>query len=715
MTELAKIETVKKAVKSQLNQDPLLECFAKLLTFYSIEADIKGVVDSIPYEGEYLSAEDIIAVAKRIGFKSEVKEGSFEEFKESAIPLILFCNDGSYRVQLPQKTHPGQIFKPAEGVIHIKDDDIEGSFSKKALVLYPEKMNIDVETRHMLYGHMIDWFWKPIWSYWHHYSEILLCSVFINLFVLALPLFTMNVYDRVVSNFVEPTLFVLTTGIILVLVFDFLFKLIRSYLMERVAVSVGIKYDFDLMERLLTIRPTDLQLSVGERSNIFRELQSLRDFYASKLAPTLVDVPFFLLFLWVINLISPALMLIPLAGAVIIIGMNYLVQILINRSTEKYFTSIQAKSSVMIETLAGSEAIRMFNAVGDRLFKWNLSINSASEQARRNHFLLDTTTNFSYFMTHLVHVFVLFFGAYEINEGNLTVGGLIACTILSGRSIGPIMNLSNVVARLKQSKDVLFTIDSIFKVPNDMLQATNIAPKGPFKGKLTIKNLFFQYPGQTKPALAEINLEIEPGQRVGLIGRSGAGKSTLAQIVSSALKQPAGEVLLDSYSYENISPTELSRTIGVVPQESFFFAGSLRENILLGEKLEGDEKLERAIKFSGLDIVLEQTGHGLDMEVLENGGNLSGGHKQAVALARVFIRDPKIVIFDEPTTGMDNVLEARLKITLEEFLVDRTFIMVTHRTTLLPVVDRLVLLDNGRIVADGPRAEILQKLTGRGE
>lgn len=695
-------------------KEPLVACLQVVLSFYGMHADIDGLIDDSAREDATFTIKDLPSLAKKMNFSYEEGVLSIDELKSVVFPCVIPLKDGTLCVHFPEKTHGGKIYKPEIGVIEERLSDFVELFEGKVYVMTPKKSTTDMSISHMIRGHAVDWFWQPIVTYWPRYMEVVLCSLFINLFVVALPLFTLNVYDRVVPNYATATLVALTIGISIALFFDFFFKTARSYILERVASKVGAQYDFDLMERLLHIKTQELNFSLGEKVNIFRELQSIRDFYATRLAPTVVDVPFLLLFLGIIFLISPVLVIPPVLGSIIIFTVNLIMQVPNNRATEQYFSSMQNKSSTLVETLSGSETFRMFNAVGSRLFRWSIAATRAAEATRYNQFIRANIANFSMTTLHFVHVFVVFLGVFEIQSGHLTIGGLIACSILSGRAIAPIMSLSNVLTNLRQSLDVLTTIDKMFQLDHEQDDIAKTSPKGPFEGKIELRNVVFQYGAQTRPALNDVSFTVNPGEKVGFIGRTGAGKSTTAKLISGFLMPEKGEVLIDDFSIDTIAPTELRRTIGIVPQKSFFFNGTIRENVLVGREDIDPKSLERAVELSGLDIVMKQTGLGLDMEVGENGDRLSGGQQQAISLARAFIRDPQILIFDEPTNGMDSVLEGRVKQALSEFLKDRTFIMVTHRTTLLPLVDKLVFMDGGKVAMYGARDEVLKKLSGQG-
>lgn len=695
-------------------KEPLVASLQVILSFYGMHADVDGLIDDSAREDAKFKIGDLPALAKKMNFSYEEGILSLDELKEVVFPCLLQLKDGSLCVHFPHKTHGGKIYKPDVGVIEERITDFAELFEGRAYVMTPKKSTTDMSISHMIRGHAIDWFWQPIVSYWPRYMEVVLCSLFINLFVVALPLFTLNVYDRVVPNYATSTLIALTIGISIALVFDFFFKTARSYILERVASKVGAQYDFDLMERLLHIKTQELNFSLGEKVNIFRELQGIRDFYATRLAPTVVDVPFLLLFLGIIFLISPTLVIPPVVGSIVIFTVNIISQVPNNRATEQYFSSMQNKTSSMVETLSGAETFRMFNAVGSRLFKWGIASTRAAEAMRYNQFIRANITNFSMSVLHFVHVFVIFLGVFEIQSGNLSIGGLIACSILSARAIAPIMSLSSVLTYLRQSLDVLITIDKMFQLDHEQDDIASKSPKGPFKGKMELRNVVFQYGSQTRPAVNDVSVVINAGDNVGFIGRTGAGKSTTAKLLSGFITPESGEIMLDGFSIDSIPPTELRRTVGIVPQKSFFFNGTIRENVLVGREDIDPKALDKAVGLSGLDIVMQQTGLGLDMDVGENGERLSGGQQQAISLARAFIRDPQILIFDEPTNGMDSVLEGRVKQTLSEFLNDRTFIMVTHRTTLLPLVDTLVFMDDGKVALQGPRDQVLNKISGQG-
>ena len=680
-------------------KETLEESFQQLLSLYGIHGNISNLKSEIIREPGPLKPRELVEIGKRLDADVKITKAGFAALQQVDAPCLALLKNGQGFLVIPGKT----------------DEEVktlENAFANHIVRINVAPATDAVQTGHMWKAHAIDWFWQPITAFWKNYTEIIVCSIFINIFVMAMPVFTMNVYDKVVPNFAESTLYVLVIGIVIALIFDFLLKTMRSYILEHVAASVGSKYDCDLMEQFFRIPPLSNAMSVGEKANIFRELQGIRDFYASKLAPAVVDLPFFLLFIAVIAIISPVLSLITIAGAIIIIAVNMAVQFKVKRLTKKYFEDMQAKSATLIEMLSGINTIRMVDAVGNQLFRWKMATERSAKSSNETQFMMGLAVNFSLMVMFIINVATILLGVYEIHAGKLTMGGLVAATILSSRAISPVMGIAAVVSRMRQSSDVLKAIDGIFKIPTDIDGNKTSSLKGPFKGEITLRDVTFFYPGQIIPALDSVNLNIRPGEHVGLIGQTGAGKSTLAKIISGYMAPGSGSILLDGFALDAIHPSELRNSIGEVPQKPHFFRGSVRDNIILGSENISEKDLEGSELVRSLMQFIQQTGYGYDTSVGEDGNKLSGGQQQAVAMARALARNPSILVFDEPTTGMDHALEMRVRDGLKKYLEGRTFIMVTHRTTLLPLVDRLILLDRGKIVADGPRDEVLKRISG---
>ncbi|QQS57967.1 MAG: type I secretion system permease/ATPase [Alphaproteobacteria bacterium] len=696
-------------VEVKTSLDPLLECFRYTLSLQGMTPDLQSLTDSLPQTGEVFEPSDLQRLAEKMNVSARIKKIPFGLLQELVTPVILLLQDRKAVVYLPGGDEPGKLFASDTGLAAGNLENLRNAYLGHAILVTPKGKDQE-KTEHMWKQGAIDWFWAPINAYWQGYAEIIVCSLFINLFIIAMPLFTMNVYDRVVPNFAVETLQVLTIGITLAFIFDFLFRTIRAHILEKIAAKLSVKFDRDLMAHLIDLPPEAMSLSIGEKANIFKELQGLRDFYSTRLVPAFVDLPFTLLFLIVIYLIAPSVSFVPVLGIIMILGLQMGVQSLLTRRTKEMFSSSQSKSAVMVEMLGGLQTIRMFGAGGARLRRWHDVSERSANSTKRNQSVMNAAANISNLVMTLVNIFVVFFGVYAIQAGDLSVGGLIAVTILAGRAIAPVTGVAAVVSRLRQSRDVLKMIDSIFSVPVEGDRAANISAKGPFTGRMELQNVSYKYKGQSLAAVQGINLNISAGEKIGLIGQTGAGKSTLAFLLAGLIHPQTGTILYDGFAHDTILSAELRRSIGYVPQKSFFFSGTIRDNILMGAEDLTEHDFAQAAELSGLNMYIHQTGQGFDTEIGEGGIRLSGGQQQAIALARAMIRDPSILIFDEPTTGMDNLLEQQIHQNLKTYLRNKTFIMVTHRTTLLPLVERLILLTKGRLAADGPRDEVLRRL-----
>ena len=705
----------KKKKKKAKKTSNLAECAHYIVNYYGIEIDYEGILSQLDFAAGAFDFDALKKFSNKIGARLKSKKMSIKDIISINVPLILEIDKKHHVVFRPGLG--GQTEFKMPGVTEAEQEKLEKKlekFSGRVYILYPDGENNDLDIEHMIKGNRLDWFWKPLQEYKGYYFEILVAAFFINVFALVMPVYTLNVYDRVIANFAESTLIVLAVGVFVVLMFDFVFKNVRGYILERIASNLGNKHDRDLMEKFMLIKTPALNLTVGEKANLFNELQGIRDFYSTKLVPAFVDFPFFLLFVGVIYYIAPAVAYVPLVAAAIIIVMDIFIQLPLTYSIQRYFTTMQRKATLMIETLSGLKTAQMFNGVGYRLFKWNLESARAFDARRYNQIIAGFINNFSVLLMNLSNVFIVFLGVYEINEGNLTIGGLIACSILSGRALAPVMNMSNIMSNYKMTKDVLQTIDGIFQLPDDNIYNRGLgAKKDKFDGEIEAKDLSFKYPKQENFAIENISFQIKPGEKIGLVGRTGAGKSTLANIILGLFPPSHGMVFYDGFMVQSIASTELRRNIGYIPQESFFFRGTIKDNIMMGRDEKFEENLDEVLDISGVAMILQQTGMGLDAELTENGNNLSGGQRQAIAIARALITKPNILLMDEPTTGMDMMLEQHIKVSMKKYLEKRTLVMITHRTSLMPLIDRILLLDKGKLVADGPRDEILAVLSGQ--
>lgn len=691
--------------------DPLWRSFERILGFYRIRAD-KGLVKSqvaIDWT-KPLTFQDVAVVARHLGFDVTIHALAGIDIADLRRPTIILLSDSRSLVALPQDEAVPALWVP-EGEI-----DVEALCVSRAKNLYA--LEFDKRSSISKLGddkkHEAPWFWELLRKQSRDYVDIAVATFFINVFMLVTPLFNMTVFDRVVPNHASETLTALTIGIVLMFAFNLGFKLIRGHVLGAVVARVATQLDTDFMDHLLRLSISSHKLTVGERFNLFSELQGLRDFFASRLIPALVDLPFFVLSFLVIYAISPIIAFVVAIGVVLMFLVNLVCRVLGDRSNKKAFSELRGKNAALVEILAGASAIRLFNATGLTLFRWRGLAERVADSARRSVNDMALADDLSMTLMSLISIIVVVVGVDAVGRGDLSIGGMVACNMLVMRTLAPVMSLTTVLGRLQQSLSSLRIINNIFYLPVEPRLTVDYEPKAPFTGSMRLKDITFYYPGQVHPALYHLSLEIRPGDRVGLIGRSGAGKSTVTRLLDGSLFPQSGQVFVNDLAFGSIHPAEWRQSLGVVPQDPFVFSGTLRENICLGVKDLVDEVwLQQVLVMSGLDLLMKQASCGLDFDVGEAGARLSGGQRQSLAIARALIRKPQILLLDEPTNGMDSDLENRVRESLQAYTRDKTMVLVTHRTTLLGMVNRLVLIDQGSVAADGPPEMVMRRLEGR--
>ncbi len=551
------------------------------------------------------------------------------------------------------------------------------------------------------------WFFNPIKKQWRAYIEVGILTLFINIFALALPLFTMSVYNRVIPNFATDTLFVLSVGVGVILLFDVLLKSARMYILEGVVKKLSNQFEEDLFKKTLTLQSKHDTYMVGTKTNLFRELHVIKDFFATKIVHIL-DVPFFLTAMVVIFVIDPMMTLVPVIAATLILFFNYIMQYPIASWHKKSFEEGQSKQGYLVEQLQGHEAIKLANALPTRLYKWRKMINFYHHVQGKIQLLNGVTASISGMLLQSVSLMTVVVGVYSIHEGTLNVGGLIAITILASRAMVPIINLSNIMVKYKQVKESLDSLNSYWHLPTENQKYHELGI-GKAKGDITFKHVSFTYHGSNVPSIHDISFSITSGEKVGIIGQTGAGKSTIQKLLCGLVEPDEGKIFLDHSDISSIHPTELRQNIALMPQEPYLFSGTLKENLELSQKI-SKEKMVEVLHQTGLDELVQKSGSADMLNVGERGSHLSVGQRHLVALARALMSDAPIMILDEPTTGLDVGLEKKLVTHLNSTLSQKTLLVITHRFAALELVDRVIVVNDGRIVADGPKEEVLAML-----
>ncbi|MCC7045295.1 MAG: type I secretion system permease/ATPase, partial [Alphaproteobacteria bacterium] len=505
-------------------------------------------------------------------------------------------------------------------------------------------------------------------------------------------------------------LWVLALGVAIAFVFEFALRMLRGYFVDSAGRGADLQLSSSIFERVMAIRMAARPPSAGALASNLRDFESLRDFFSSATLLAVVDLPFCALYIVFIFVIGGWLGVVPLVAVPVILGVGFFLQAPLREVMRQSFEQQTQKHAVLVEAISGIETIKALNAEGRMQRTWESQVEATSLSAHKAHGLSLLSVTFSQIAANLVNCLLVVAGVYLINAGHLTVGGLIACTILSGRAMGPLGQVASLLTRFHQSLNSLRALDRLMHTPTDRAPDRSYIQRPRPLGEIEFKNVTFSYPGQKQPALQNVSFKIAPGQKVGLIGRIGSGKSTIERLVMGFYEPQEGAVLIDGVDARQIDPADLRRSIGCVLQENFLFFGSIRDNVMLGAFHADDAAILRAARLAGVDDFTQRHPLGLDLPVGEGGRALSGGQRQSVAIARALLLDPPILLLDEPTSSMDNSSENRFKARLQDVLPGRTLLLVTHRGSMLTLVDRLMVIDGGKVVANGPKEEVLQAL-----
>jgi len=682
---------------------------AFLVRFFGKSADHEQLLADTPVIDGRIAERQIHECARRGGLSLSRAKKALAEFKPSELPALLIPEDGEPLVLL---SRDGAQWECAQagitGTKRLTDVEIRRDYPGAAYFVRPL---VFFDTRSLLY-HLPRprrWFWDALLANREIYGWALLATVLINVFATVVPFYTMAVYDRVVPNNALDSLWVLTGAVVVVLLFDIVIKMLRGYLLESAARKADIGISSHVFAHTLRLRAAARPASGGVLANIVRDFESVREFVASSTLTLLGDAPFMLFFIILIGIIGHWLVLVPLLLIPLTIGMSLLIRRQLARVLNSSTRESAQRTAHLFEVMNGLDTIKSLGAEAWARRQWESLTVKISENTVALREWTSLGTQFSLLITSLCSILIVMFGALMIADSTLSMGQLIAVSMLAGRAIAPATQIAALIVRYEQTRQALDALDKIMEAPIDEPADSLHLPR--LKGQLDFRDVHFAYPN-SPPLLKGLNLSVKAGERVGFIGRIGSGKSTLFRLILNLYGPEQGSLLIDGISASQIEPQSLRRQIGYVPQDITLFHGDIRENILLGNTAVDDEDLLGAIRLACLEETLSLLPQGLGSEVGERGERLSGGQRQAVAIARALVGKPRMLLLDEPSSMMDPGTEQRLIENLRS-IQGQTILLVTHRMAMLPLVDRLVVLDQGRVVLDGPRNDVLRALQNR--
>ncbi len=583
-------------------------------------------------------------------------------------------------------------------------------YSGFAIFARPASLKKRVSTQEDFTYSRFGWFLSAIGQHRKIYRDVLIAAVVVNMFAVASPLFVMNVYDRVVPNRAIETLWVLASGAFLVYFFDLFLRSLRTYFVDTAGREADKLMSGRIFRHLVAMRLDSGRVSAGALADELKQYESLRDFFTSATLTTLVDFPFLLVFVFLIFLIGGWLCVVPLVMIPLALAVCWRVQKPLNELVKEGMKERAYKNSLLVETIAGLETVKTQNAEAELQSQWGQLVEVGGRNWVRTRALSNFVLNVSAWVAQVSTIIMVVLGVYLIADNQMTTGALVACTLLLGRAMAPMATMANLLTRMNQSWESLQQLDRFMQREPERMAGKTYLDRPKINGDFSFEALSFRYPEQDGWALQDINLRIHPGERVGIIGGMGSGKSTLIRLLAGLYSPTEGTLLVDGSDVRQIDPSQLRSKIGFIEQTPFLFAGTIRDNIALGHREVDDSMVLRAARIAGVTEFTSNTEAGLAQPVGERGVLLSGGQRQAVALARAFLFDPPILLMDEPTGAMDRAFEARFIDRLTTLVQGKTVVIITHRQAMLALCERLIIMDQGQILADGPKADVLNAL-----
>lgn len=707
--------------------DPLLGCLVVFSKLYNRPVTVEALISGLPVAPgargpEMFSVERskgmFQRVAARAGFASRLIKRDLDEISGLLLPCILVLKnrDAVILDKIDREQGRARVIFPdvAEGAEWIDFAKLKESYAGFAFLLKLEfkQESTSRKTLNLRKGH---WFWDTLKLSKEAFVSVIVASVLINFFVIATPLFTMNVYDRVVPNDAIETLWVLAIGVLVIYAFDMMLRFLRTYFLEVAGKKSDVIMSSIIYEQVMNLKMSEWPRSVGAFANNLREFESIRSFFTSSTISALVDLPFSILLLILVAYIGGPLVVVPLVIMLLLLLYSFAIMKPLRESIEATFEASANKNAHLIESLHSIQTIKSLGVASHSQWVWEESSGAIAGKSMRSRILSNSIGVISQFLMQLNTVGIIIFGVYQISDQALSLGGLIAVSMLASRAVAPVGQVATLISQYQQTRTAFDSLDNIMNMPVERPENKQYVRRPSFDGHIEFKKVSFTYPEAQQASLTDISFDIEPGEHVGIIGKVGSGKSSLAKLLIGLYEPTGGSIAVDDINSKQIDPADLRQHIGYLSQEIGLMRGTIRDNLIYRDPQVDDDRLLEVSALCGVDQFVNQLPSGFDTQVGEQGACLSGGQRQAIALGRALLRNESIVVLDEPTSNMDNSTEFKIKRQLFEYTRDKTLIVITHKTSMLDLVERLIVVENGRILMDGPKQQVVEKLKQLGK
>ncbi|RBW42473.1 type I secretion system permease/ATPase [Psychromonas sp. B3M02] len=697
---------------TRIGHDPLLDCLVLLSEYFSTPCSAEALAAGLPLGQQHLSPELVPQAASRAGLSAKLDRRSLNSIPGMLLPCILMLKNKRACIlhEIDSHTNEAKVSFPETGGQEVLSIEVLESDYVGYLFLIKQKYHGDRHFDVHIHESTDNWLWDSIKESASIYRDVIIASVLINIFALLSPLFVMNVYDKVVPNLAFETLWVLAIGAFAAYIFDFILKQIRAYLIDVAGKKVDVEISSKLFSKVIGIPLEKRSSSVGGMARQLGEFDSVREFLSSATITALVDLPFSILFMFIIWLVAGDLVYFPVVATLLIIGYSFIVQSRLKVAIEESNKFSGLRHGHLVESLSSLESIKANGAEGLIQHTWQQMVGHTAKWQLKVKMITNSVSNVSSFVIQASVIAVIVLGVYRVSEGLISMGAIIAAVMLSSRAIGPMARIAALMTRYNQTMSSLRQIDGIMEQESEFENKGHLVSRNKLEGNIECEQVSFKYPNSEKTALYPFSLKIKPNEKVAIIGRNGSGKTTLAKLILGLYKPSSGSIRYDGLHQEQIHPSDLRSNIGYLPQDITLFHGTIKDNILFGTRQVTEYQLLRAAQLSGVCLFTDLASEGLDLQVGEGGISLSRGQRQAVALARTILNDPQILLLDEPTASLDARAEKQFINSMKQTVKNRSMLLITHKMHLLQLVDRIIIVDNGKIVADGAKDSVLEKL-----
>ena len=708
-----------------VSSNDLLECLVVYTKLYHKPFSAESLIAGLPQDGasgivELFSLNNSKSLfsraAKRAGLNSKLVHKDLDEIPSMVYPVILVLKNKRACIleSLDREKGVATVVLPQNGSKTFEIDYKELKANYIGYAFYIKKIFNSVEKKDNVQKHdpKRHWFWGTLKLSFPIYRDVIIASLLTNIFMIFGPLFTMNVYDRVVPNDAFDTLWVLATGIGVMYLLDMVMKLTRTYFLELASKKNDVIMSSKIFEKVLDIKMSVRPSSVGSFANNIKEFDHLKNFFTTSTMVAFIDVPFSMIFLSVIYFLGGDIVFIPLSIVALVTTYVLMVRKPLYRSIEETNEASANKNSILIESLVNLETIKTMNYHGRSQWNWEEATGDIADKSIKTKVMSASIPLITQFFVQLNTIMVVIYGVYQISDKTMTMGALIAINMLSQRAIAPLSQITSLLSSLEQTKVSYNTLENIMKLPTEREDGKKFVERPSFSGLIEFKNVSFAYPGEEKLALDNVSFTIKPGEKVAIIGKIGSGKSTIAKLLLGLYEPTSGDILIDGIDIKQINPADLRRNISYVAQDITLFRGTLKDNLVIRAPHVEDDAIIKTSKIACVNEFTDIHPLGYEMQVGEGGTGLSGGQRQSISIARSLLVDSPITLFDEPTSMMDNQTESKVMLNIKKELTDKTLILITHKNSLLVNANRVIVMHNSKKILDGKKDEVIKKLKG---